>query len=129
MARLIDGLLIATIGGCIVVGAYQTGKLSERKSWRVALASQNASVKSVMDRLGDEAEQLDSALLAEIANDQKKLFELEKKVQSPPADSRPACAPVPAVCLRRATGGTQANGGATGSSGAAGTTVATQVQR
>jgi hypothetical protein len=104
---MVETGLVAVIGAALLVGAYQHGKMTERKWWRSELASKSDAVRATIARLGTEAENLDAALIREIEGAHAKLDDAESTIRRIKASPTPvvaaddACRPVPASCLLR----------------------------
>lgn len=109
MSSILEIAATATIAGCIIAGAYQVGKLSERQKWRLELAAGNARLEKDVTLAGVDVVGVDVQLIEEVRRDREKLAEAEAAVakagRAPapaPAVAAPdACRPVPAHCLRR----------------------------
>lgn len=105
MARLLEAALIATIGGCAIVGAFQAGKFSERSRWRIELAAGNARLEKDVTLAGVDVVGVDVQLIEEVRRDREKLAQAEadvaKPVGPPVGGALDICRPVPAHCLRR----------------------------
>ena len=124
MAKLLEAALVATIGGCAIVGAFQAGKFSERQRWRIELAAGNARLEKDVAIAGVDVVGVDQQLIEDVRRDREKLAQAEADVaksvrppDAPPVGGAPdVCRPVPAHCLRRrgaggAAGGVAATGG------------------
>ena len=103
-SRVVEIALGAAIAVSVVVGAYQAGKISERRWWRAELAARSAVVKATMARLGEDAVTLDAALLRDIEDFNGRLRDAEvalarTRLQNVD-DGNGACRPVPAHCLQ-----------------------------
>lgn len=105
--KLLETALIAVVGGAIVIGVYQAGKMKERDWWRTELASRNQEVKATLLKLGQEAEGLDATLLRIIEGDRARLEDAEAQIQvinkkpAATAELDGVCRPVSAACLQR----------------------------
>lgn len=109
MSSILETAMTATIAGCIIVGAYQVGKLSERQRWRLELAAGDAKLQKQVNEASVDVVSVDQQLIEEFRDARARAAEaaeiIAKHGNAPAtpimAAGANSCGPVSAHCLRR----------------------------
>ena len=111
MSKLVDGILIALIGGGLVAASYHVGARQERKWWRAEIEGKSSRVKAAMSNLDRDAPGYDAVLVQMFVDADAQLAEQQNAVAKantappPVVAADDPCPSVVAQCLRRPRSG------------------------